>query len=73
MKLIVISLGQAKPAYKIGELKIRELRQHAENTLGKRFDIRAFHDVILRRGPLPLPTLERVVKAWVKRHAAQAQ
>ena len=58
--------GQAT-AYKIGELRIRALRTQAEETLGKDFDIRDFHDAVLRNGALPLPLLERAVRAWLDR------
>ncbi|HVS00621.1 MAG TPA: DUF885 domain-containing protein [Thermoanaerobaculia bacterium] len=53
------------PVYKIGELKIRELRTYAEKELGSRFDLRAFHDHILGSGQLPLDLLEARMKAWV--------
>ncbi len=51
--------------YKIGELKIKELRAYAEKELGPRFDLRAFHDHVLGNGQLPLDLLEKNVKAWV--------
>lgn len=56
--------GQAT-AYKMGELKIRELRGRAESELGARFDVRAFHEAVLGAGPLPLPALEERVLRWI--------
>ncbi len=61
--------GQAL-AYKIGELKIQELRAYAAGELGDQFDIRAFHDEVLRRGALPLGALERFVRHWVSEQQA---
>jgi uncharacterized protein (DUF885 family) len=57
--------GQAT-AYKIGMLKIQELRSDAETRLGDRFDIREFHDVILANGSVPLKVLEDLVENWIK-------
>ena len=56
--------GQAL-AYKTGEMKIRSLRADAEKQLGDRFDLRAFHDVVLANGAVPLPVLDGVVKQWI--------
>jgi uncharacterized protein (DUF885 family) len=58
--------GQAL-AYKIGMLKILELRQRAQARLGSAFEIRRFHAVLLGNGSLPLGILEKEVDAWVDR------
>ena len=56
--------GQAL-GYKMGQLKIRELRTNAEREIGERFNIRQFHDVVLGQGAVPLDVLEQQAKAWM--------
>ncbi len=62
--------GQAL-AYKIGQLKIRELRTEAEKKLGAKFDVRQFHDTVLEKGAVPLNILEAHVKRWVDAQSAR--
>ncbi len=61
--------GQAL-AYKLGELKIRELRARAEQQLGDRFDLRRFHDAVLGQGSVPLDALEAQINEWIRSEMA---
>lgn len=56
--------------YQIGNLKFRQLRARAEQRLGGRFDIRAYHDQLMAAGPVTLPTLEEIVEDWLTRQAS---
>jgi prolyl oligopeptidase len=56
--------GQAL-AYKVGQLKFLELRERAKTELGDKFDIREFHDEVLRHGALPMDVLEKTVSTWI--------
>ena len=58
-------------AYKLGELKIRELRSRAEKQLGDKFDLRRFHDAVLGQGAVPLDTLDAQINAWIAAEKAR--
>src|SRR5262245_50836740 len=58
--------GQAL-GYKMGQLKIQELRTNAASRLGAKFDIRVFHDIVLGQGAVPLDLLEAQVGSWVSK------
>jgi uncharacterized protein (DUF885 family) len=60
----IVDPGQAC-AYKMGMTKILELREQAREALGDRFDLKAFHKVVLQDGALPLEILEERIKAWI--------
>jgi uncharacterized protein (DUF885 family) len=59
------SIPAQATAYKIGMIKILELREYASEALGEHFDIRDFHDTVLAGGALPLTLLERRIQQWV--------
>ena len=62
--------GQAL-AYKLGELKLKELRAYATKELGPKFDVRLFHDEVLRNGAIPLSVLDEHIRAWVAEQKKQ--
>ena len=64
MQRYIVMPGQAT-SYKIGMLKIQELRRKAETELGDSFDVRGFHDTVLGGGALPLGLLERRIDQWI--------
>jgi uncharacterized protein (DUF885 family) len=63
--------GQAT-SYKIGMLKLVELRERARRALGEAFDLRAWHDLVLAGGALPLELLERQVDDWIAAQGGEA-
>jgi uncharacterized protein (DUF885 family) len=66
-----IAIPSQALAYKIGALKIQELRKRAETRLGSRFDIKAFHEQVLNTGGLPLAVLEQKIDRWIAAEAAR--
>jgi uncharacterized protein (DUF885 family) len=60
-----IAIPSQAVAYKVGALKIQELRKRAEDALGPKFDIREFHDQVLNTGALPLSILEQKIDRWI--------
>jgi uncharacterized protein (DUF885 family) len=62
----VVWPGQAT-SYKVGQLAILRMRERAERALGPRFDIKAFHEVLLMNGGMPLEVLDGAVDEWLKR------
>jgi uncharacterized protein (DUF885 family) len=71
MDRYIVWPGQAL-GYKLGQIKLLELRQRAQDALGPKFDIRAFHDQVLNGGPLPLDILDDRISAWIERTKAPA-
>jgi uncharacterized protein (DUF885 family) len=65
----IVMPGQAC-AYKVGMIEILKLRKHAQDTLGDKFDIREFHDVVLKNGAMPLAILNRVINDWLAQKQA---
>jgi uncharacterized protein (DUF885 family) len=65
----IVMPGQAL-SYKIGELKIMEMRRKAEKILGKKFDARAFHDEVLKDGAMPLQIFEAKMNRWIQQESA---
>ena len=57
-------------SYKMGQMKILELRDRAQRELGPKFDLRSFHDAVLDSGPLPLDVLEEKIDGWIKERKA---
>jgi uncharacterized protein (DUF885 family) len=57
--------------YKMGQMKLLELRERAKTALGQKFDLKAFHDVVLDSGALPMDVLDKQVDAWIAAQKGQ--
>ena len=68
----IVLPGQAC-SYKIGMMKILELRQRSQQALGEQFDVRQFHEVVLMNGAMPLDILEQVVQTYIDETLTQGQ
>jgi uncharacterized protein (DUF885 family) len=66
----IVAPGQAC-SYKVGMLKLLELRERAKAALKGRFDLRMFHDVVLKNGAVPLEILEQLVEEWIQQQTAE--
>ena len=66
----LVNPGQAL-AYKVGMLKILELRQRAKAELGAKFDLKQFHGAVLKNGSMPMAVLEHVVDEWIAKRKAE--
>jgi len=68
----IVMPGQAL-GYKIGELKIMEMRRKAENALSSKFNVRTFHDEVLKDGALPLQIFEAKLNAWIQSQSKKSR
>jgi uncharacterized protein (DUF885 family) len=66
-----IAIPSQAVAYKVGALKIQDLRKKAQDALGSKFDIREFHDQLLNTGALPLSILEQKIDRWIAGEESQ--
>jgi uncharacterized protein (DUF885 family) len=66
----IVMPGQAT-SYKVGMMKILELRQKSKDSLGDKFDLREFHDAVLKNGAMPLDLLERVIDSYIAAKQAE--
>ena len=64
----IVMPGQAT-AYKVGMIKILEIREKAKQAMGDKFDIKKFHDIFLLSGPVPLNVFEKSIDNWIKENS----